>query len=138
MRFEDKRTKCSRCKTPLIWLSHIKRWEQDRQVDEFTFHCEKCKREYLYKNDEIVEKGTERNLLAEHEALARFEFRNATNRRCPKCGGPITNFGSLFVLECEWCHERYRITEGELQISPPPPQPRMTLKDFAELYRNKP
>jgi len=69
MLFEEQSTKCPSCKTSLTWKSHIKRWDQGRLVDEFTFRCESCKREYEFKDDKVVEKKRGRDQLAESEAI---------------------------------------------------------------------
>jgi len=136
MLFEDKSTKCPACKGPLIWQSHITRSEETEQVHEFTFQCGSCNREYHYRDFELKEKRPKRDPAAEALAVERSQLLVAANRRCPDCGGPITGLNGLYVFHCDWCHEEYRIIEGELRVAPPPPQPKMTLKDFASAIHN--
>jgi len=101
MLFEDQSTKCPNCRNNLTWMSHIKRWEQTRQVHEFQFQCESCKREYLFKDDQIIEKRPNRNPIAETIAIQQSQLQDAINRRCLNCGGPITNAHGVSALRCD-------------------------------------
>jgi nitrite reductase/ring-hydroxylating ferredoxin subunit len=127
-------TKCPNCKNPLTWQSHVKRWEKARQVEEFTFLCGSCNREYLFKDDKITEKRQSRDPFAEELAIQNGQFLDATNRRCPHCGGPITNpYAS--TLRCEWCRQEYALNEGQLQPkSTDPPQHKASLREFYAIH----
>jgi ribosomal protein S27AE len=131
---ERQLTKCPNCKNSLTWQSHVKRWEKSRQVQEFTFLCQTCNREYLFKDDKIVEKRPRRDPFVEELAIQNVQFLDATNRRCPQCGGPITNpYGS--TLRCGWCHQEYALSEGQLQPkSADPPQAKPSLREFYAVH----
>ena len=137
MLFEDDSTKCPTCKNPLTWQSHITRSEQAGEVHEFTFRCESCRREYCYKNHELTEKQPKGDPAADALAVEHGQLLAAINRRCPNCGGPITNPNGLYLFRCVWCHEEYRVIDGELRVAPPPaPQPKTTLKEVANAIHN--
>jgi C4-type Zn-finger protein len=61
MIIEEKTTKCPHCLKPLTWLSHTKQWTSNGEIDEFTFQCEQCKVQYMFRNDELTEKPPSRN-----------------------------------------------------------------------------
>jgi hypothetical protein len=131
MLIEDTSTKCPHCKIALTWKSHIKRWEHGRCIHEFTFRCESCRREYLLKDDQVVEKKQGRDLSAENLAIQRGQLQDAINRRCIKCGGPITDGNGLYALRCEWCSQEYSIIGGELLPKiEPSPQPKPSMRQF--------
>jgi uncharacterized protein with PIN domain len=113
---EDQSTKCPKCKNPLTWKSHEKIWTKEREVHQFIFACDSCNREYLFKDDEIIEKTLGWNPVAETAAIHHGQIEAALHRRCLECGGPLKNGITLYVLRCEWCHQEYSLTEGgELQ-----------------------
>jgi RNase P subunit RPR2 len=56
MLVEHEATKCPNCRSPLAWKSHTTLWEQGSEVHEFAFHCNSCSREYVFKDDRIIEK----------------------------------------------------------------------------------
>jgi hypothetical protein len=118
--FEDQETKCPGCKAPLTWLSHVKRWEQAREIHEFSFRCEACNREYEFKDNQLVERKQGRDPIAESTAIHQARLRDAQVRRCLNCGGPIVNWEGLSALRCEWCHQEYSWNCGELQPSSMP------------------
>jgi len=62
---EDESTKCPKCGNSLTWKSHEKIWTKERELDQFTFRCDSCNREYLFKDDTIIEKTHGRDTLAE-------------------------------------------------------------------------
>jgi nitrite reductase/ring-hydroxylating ferredoxin subunit len=131
MRFEDQSTKCPNCKGPLTWLSHVKQWKEGRQVDEFTFRCEPCNREYLFRDDQVTEKRQGRDTVAETIAIHHSELQAALKSRCTHCGGPITNGGSGYALRCEWCHQEYSLNDGRLQPKTAAhPKPKPTMREF--------
>src|SRR3990172_9216588 len=133
MLFEDKSTKCPNCKTSLTWKSHVKRRDQGRLVDEFTFRCESCKREYEFKDDKVLEKKRGRDPIAESQALDRSLRLAAMNRRCDNCGGPITRSHGI-ALCCDWCHQEYRIVDGQVQPTiEDSPTHRLSMSDFYAL-----
>ena len=133
MLFEDQSTKCPSCKNPLTWKSHTKRWESVRLVDEFTFRCESCKREYEFKDDKVSEKKHARDPLAESEAIERTLLLAAINRRCGNCGGPIARSHGVAV-RCDWCHQDYKIINGELEPNTEGPiASKLSMRDFYSL-----
>ena len=73
MLFGNESTKCPNCKNQLVWISHVKLWKHAREIDEFNFSCDSCKRQYQFIDDKIIEKG--RDLIAETKAynLATFK-----------------------------------------------------------------
>lgn len=109
MEFESNSTECYECHTPLVWVGRSTRIDQGREVYEFDFRCDTCKREYRFRDGKLEEVKVERNPVAEHMAMHKAELDTARNRRCPQCGGPLDDW-----LACGWCHERYSIDNGEL------------------------
>jgi uncharacterized protein YbaR (Trm112 family) len=127
---EDQSTKCPKCKNDLTWKSHEKIWTKERELDQFTFICNSCSREYLFKDDVIIEKTHGRDPVAESTAICHLEIEAALARRCPECGGPLNIGYGLHIFHCEWCQEKYQI-DGELVPKPPEPLPRKTLREYA-------
>jgi len=82
---------------------------QGREVYEFDYRCDSCKREYRFKDGKLRKLKIERDPVAEHLAMRGAEMDTVRNRRCSKCGGPLDEW-----LACEWCHERYSVDNGEL------------------------
>jgi hypothetical protein len=74
MSFDGHLTKCTNCKSPLAWQSHVKRWEQASELQEFTFLCNSCKREYMFKDDKFIEKELVRDPLAQTLAVNHSEL----------------------------------------------------------------
>jgi uncharacterized protein YbaR (Trm112 family) len=74
MLFDEHSRKCPNCKSPLAWQSHVKRWEQARELQEFTLLCSSCKREYVFKDDKLTVKELIRDQLAQTLAVNRSEF----------------------------------------------------------------
>jgi hypothetical protein len=99
MLFEDKSTKRLNCKGPLTLLSRDMRFEKLGRIHEFTFRGDQCHREYQFKDGQLTAKALERD---------------AMNRRCSRCGGPIINPHGL-ALRCEWRGQDYSVNDGELQ-----------------------
>lgn len=112
MLIEDQSTKCPKCKNALTWKSHERIWTKDREVHQFTFRCDSCNREYLFKDNGIIEKTNVRDPVAESTAIRHGEIEAALARRCLECGGPLKNEVVPFVFRCEWCHQDYSLTEG--------------------------
>ena len=137
MLIEDQSTKCPKCKNPLTWKSHEKIWTKEREVHRFTFTCSSCNREYLFKDDAIIEKSHSRDPYAETKAIHHAEIEAALARRCLECGGPLKNETVPFVLRCDWCHQEYSLTEGgELQsriTNQPPLKPSM--REYYAVHR---
>lgn len=129
MQFKDKLSECAYCNKPLVWVSRITRWYEDRKIQDFTFRCDVCKREFLYRDNRLFEKKPVRNEVGAVTAIRKLEHKDALNRRCTECGGPLTNDVSGF--QCVWCNEKYILTEGVLVTKPPEPKPRMTLSEAA-------
>jgi ribosomal protein S27AE len=137
MRIEDQSTKCPNCKQPLTWLSHVKRYSQPEAIHEFNFRCDSCKREYQFKDDQLIEKALQRNLGLEDEAIKQSDLQTGINRRCPECGGPINNKYGL-VLLCEWCQQEYSLTEGELQARPSEqPESKPMRREFHAIHQKR-
>ena len=109
MQFETNSTGCLNCHKPLLWISRSKRSRQGRDVYEFDFRCDSCKREFRFRDGMLKELSNERDPVAENLAMRQAEIDTIRNRRCPSCGGPLDNW-----LACEWCHERYSAENGEL------------------------
>ena len=101
MQFEDKSTQCPNCQKPLTWISHIKRWEKPREIHEFNFNCGSCNRKFQFRDDQLVEKPPERDPAAEIAAVHSTQLKDAFNRRCLQCGGPITKGLGLSALNCD-------------------------------------
>lgn len=80
------------CESGLSWKNHVKRWEQGREVSEFTFLCESCKGEYLFKDDQVIEKRLGRDHVAETIAIQHGQLQDVLQRRCPNCGGPVVQY----------------------------------------------
>jgi len=92
MIIESNRTRCPQCLKPLAWKSHVKKWSKDGYIDEFTFQCTPCQREYMFKDDEVSELREERDPNAERIAIERLQVQEATaNRLCPKCGSQLAH-----------------------------------------------
>jgi hypothetical protein len=126
MIFEDQSTKCRTCKKPLTWISHSKRWQGTTQIDEFSFQCESCNREYQYVNDKLHEKKQERDTIAETIAMLHSQKEEALSRRCFLCGGPINE-----QLSCKWCQQEYVFNEGHLMPHSPQEVRKPTLRELA-------
>ncbi len=136
MLFEAQSTKRPHYKRPLTWKSHVRLWEQAREVHEFNFQCDSCQRKDLLKDDQIVEKREGREPVAEASAIQRSRLRDALQRCCLNCGGPITNGVSAFILCWEWCHQEYTLTKGELTIQhTDQPQPKPSMRVFYAVHR---
>jgi hypothetical protein len=118
-------------------MSHTAFWEEGREVHEFDFSCDSCKRQYQFVGDKITEKRQGRDSIAETIAIQHGELQHALNCRCLNCGGPITNSPGTYALSCEWCKEEYRIIGGELIPKPPEPLPRKTLRQYANAVRSQ-
>ena len=101
MLIEDQSTNCPNCKKPLTWKSIIKHWEQGKLVDEFSFSCESCKREYQFKEGQLIEKRPLQDPLVETLAIKGGQQQVAVNRRCLQCGGPITDGPEFHALRCD-------------------------------------
>jgi hypothetical protein len=128
MLIEDQTTKCPHChcKESLNWESHVKRWKDGREVDEFSFSCWKCSREYLFRDGELKELGVERDPVGAQLAMLRAEMDAFRGRRCLQCGGTLDDW-----LTCDWCHERYSIESGELvPRAEEAAQPKTSMRDF--------
>jgi len=82
---------------------------QGRDVYEFDFRCDYCKREFRFRDGKLKQLTIERDPVAEHIAMRKAEIDTVRNRRCPHCGGPLDDW-----LTCGWCHERYSVDNGEL------------------------
>jgi hypothetical protein len=134
---EDQSTKCPKCKNALTWKSHEKIWTKDRELDQFTFTCNSCNRDYLFKDDVICEKPHDRDSYAETRAIHDAEIEAALARRCPECGGRLNNGITLHLLRCEWCHQEYSLTEGgELQPRITNQSiPRPSMREFYAVHR---
>ena len=132
---EDTSTKCPECKKPLVWISVLKREEEE----ELRFSCDACKREFRYADGQLGEVHRERDPKAESAAVVRSEHEAVLNHRCPACGGPISDGRMGPLLTCLWCHERYSVEGGELvprmEDFLPPPKPR--LSDFYPAQRQR-
>jgi hypothetical protein len=111
---ENNSTNCAHCQIPLVWTSRTKRWINRKEVDEFQFHCQSCKREYRYREGRLSEILKERDIVAEHKAMDYAEIESASRRRCSECGGPLNNTGGCGLLSCQWCHAQYVVKDGEL------------------------
>ncbi|MGA8857746.1 MAG: hypothetical protein WB643_11350, partial [Candidatus Bathyarchaeia archaeon] len=74
MFIEDQSTKCPKCKNALTWKSHERIWTEEREVHQFTFRCDSCNREYLFKDDKIIEKTHGRNPVGETTAIHHCEI----------------------------------------------------------------
>lgn len=131
MRSEDPLTRCPNCKGSLTWKSHSTAYLNDHPVHEFTFRCEPCNREYLYRDGELQEKRMGRDEYAEAKAMLHGELEAALNRRCPTCGGPLNDGHASLILRCEWCHQEYVTREGELSPRPPEPKRKPLLRELA-------
>jgi nitrite reductase/ring-hydroxylating ferredoxin subunit len=90
-------------------MSRSKRLDQGRDVYEFGFRCDSCKREYRFRDGKLKELKTQRDPFTELMAMRKAEIDTIRNRRCPHCGGPLDDW-----LTCDWCHEQYSIDNGEL------------------------
>ena len=44
-----------------MWIDHVKLSEHGREIDEFNFSCDSCKRQYQFKDDQIIEKRLRRD-----------------------------------------------------------------------------
>jgi nitrite reductase/ring-hydroxylating ferredoxin subunit len=118
----------------------VKRGRDDREIDEFRFGCDACKREYVYADGQLSERRKERDTYAESAAIARSETEAALKHRCPACGGPISDgrVGSMFC--CLWCGEKYGVETGELVPKPSEallPQSKPKMSDFYALQPNR-
>jgi uncharacterized protein with PIN domain len=134
--FENQSTKCSKCKNPLIWRSHEKIWTKDREVHQFNFRCDSCNREYLFKDDRIIEKTHDRDPVAETAAIHDLQIEVALRRRCLECGGPLKNGVAPFVLRCEWCNQEYSLTEaGKLQPRHTDQPLKPSMREFYAVHR---
>ena len=109
MEFESNTTNCFECDKPLMWIGRSRRLQQDREVYEFEFRCDSCKREFCFRDGKLKELKIERDPVAERMAMRQAETETVRNRRCPQCGGPLDDW-----LTCGWCHERYSVDNGEL------------------------
>jgi Zn finger protein HypA/HybF involved in hydrogenase expression len=109
---EDKSTKCPKCNNALTLKSYQKIWTKQREVHQFSFTCNSCNREYLFKDDVIIEKMQSRDSVAESAAIRQGEIEAALARRCLECGGPLKTGTRPYSLRCEWCHQEYSLTEG--------------------------
>ena len=109
MEIEGNSTNCFYCHKPLVWISRVKRSQQGRDVYEFDFRCDSCKREFQFKDGKLKELKAQRDAFAELMAMREAEIGAIRNRRCPHCGGPLNDW-----LTCDWCHEQYGIDNGEL------------------------
>jgi len=90
-------------------MSRSKRLDQGRDVYEFGFRCDSCKREFRFKDGKLEGLKTQRDPIAELMAMREAEMGAIRTRRCPRCGGPLDDW-----LTCDWCHEHYSIDNGEL------------------------
>lgn len=136
MLVEDKSTSCQNCTKKLTWTSHSKTWENGKQVDELTFECDDCHRQYSFKEGKLSEKRTERDTYSETAAIKRAEMKNALQRRCPDCGGPVTGGNGIYVLRCSWCGREYGVINGELQVRLPEKNP--TSREMRDFYAIQP
>ena len=138
MQFEDKSTQCPNCQKPLIWISHIKRWEKPREIHEFNFNCGSCNRKFQFRDDQLIEKPPERDPAAEISAVHNTQLKNAVNRRCLQCGGPITKGLGLSALNCDWCHQEYSLVDGELLAKPPDlTEPKPKISEFYAVHARR-
>ena len=134
MEFDDNSTECVDCRKPLVWISRIKRLHQGREVHEFDFRCDSCKREFRFRDGKLKELKNDRDPVAEHIAMRQAEIDTVRNQRCPHCGGPLDDW-----LTCDWCHERYSVDNGELmpriqeQL-----QHKAKVSDFKQRYKQFP
>ena len=114
-------------------MSRNKRLLQGRDVYEFNFRCDPCKREYRFRDGELKQLKIERDPIAEHIAMREAEMDSVRNRRCPNCGGPLDNW-----LRCAWCHESYSVDSGELvPRSAEPLQPKPKMSDYYAIQRKQ-
>jgi uncharacterized protein with PIN domain len=109
LEIEGNSTNCFDCHKPLVWMSRSKRVDQGRDVYEFGFRCDSCKREFRFKDGKLKELKAQRDPVAELMAMRKAEIGAIRNRRCPHCGGPLDDW-----LTCDWCHEQYSVDNGEL------------------------
>ena len=135
MENENNAAECFHCHKSLVWISTAERWYIDRQIYELDFRCDSCKREFRFTEGKLRERKDERKSVrdpvAEQLAIHEAEINTARNCRCSNCGGPLDEW-----LTCEWCHERYSITNGVLvsKIAEiPHPKPKMS--DYYALER---
>ena len=91
MLIEDQSTKCPKCKNALTWKSHERIWTKEREVHQFTITCDSCDREYLFKDEGIIEKTHGRDPVAETVAIRHGEIEAALARHCLVCGAPLKN-----------------------------------------------
>jgi RNase P subunit RPR2 len=71
---ESNSTACFDCHKPLIWIGRSKRLHQGRDVYEFEFRCDSCKREYRFRDGKLRELKTERDPVAENLAMLKAEM----------------------------------------------------------------
>jgi uncharacterized protein with PIN domain len=107
--FENKTNQCPTCDKPLMWKGHVQRSSEHGEIYEFFFSCEKCGRQFVFRDGSLFEQKPSRDVAAEANAIHKLERTNALSRRCPQCGGPLDEW-----LTCGWCHERYSVDNGEL------------------------
>lgn len=91
MLFEDQTTKCPGCKGSLILLSHVERWEKPREVHEFDFRCDACKRNFTYKDDQLTSK-THRVIVQGISITRPGEQEKRFALLMPRMDGPLDQF----------------------------------------------
>jgi len=133
LEIESNSTNCSNCNKPLVWISRNKWACQGRDVYEFDFRCDSCKREYRFMDGKLRQLKTERDPVAEYMAMRKAEIHSVRDRRCPNCGGPLDNW-----LRCDWCHESYSVDSGELVPRMKEPlQLKPKMSDFYAIQRKQ-
>ncbi|MGA8856305.1 MAG: hypothetical protein WB643_03955 [Candidatus Bathyarchaeia archaeon] len=55
-------------------------WTKEREAHQFTFRCDSCNGEYLFKDDEVIEKTHGRNPVGETTAIHHCEIEAALHR----------------------------------------------------------
>jgi uncharacterized protein with PIN domain len=110
MLLEDKTTRCPKCDGPLTWRGRVRRWAEDREVEEFVFACEPCGKQLVFRDGRLFERRPVRDTAAETTEIRRLEHSAAEGRRCDRCGGPI--FPDARGYWCGWCHQTYELRDG--------------------------
>jgi hypothetical protein len=128
MEFKTDTWKCVKCRASLVLPSHSKIWEKQGFVHVFTFQCQDCGEKYESAGGTLKPIRVGRDEISETEAIVEVERIVAFGRVCPDCGGPTTQGGAGQV--CNWCYKEYKIVNGELTPSFPPPKPKPAMRQF--------
>ena len=67
------------CQKPLVWIGRGRQLHQGREVYEFDFRCDSCKREFRFKDGKLMGLTNERDPVAEHIAMRKAEIDTVRN-----------------------------------------------------------